>query len=44
VKQISTGKILIVDPDGFTRQIKVAAAPQGVAPDGHGAPPPTKAQ
>jgi hypothetical protein len=30
VKEISTGKITIVDPEGFTRQINIASAPDGV--------------
>jgi hypothetical protein len=31
VKEISSGKITIVDPEGFTRQINIASAPNGVA-------------
>jgi hypothetical protein len=30
VKTISSGKITIVDPEGFTRQINIASAPDGV--------------
>jgi hypothetical protein len=31
VKAISSGTITIVDPEGFTRQINIASAPNGVA-------------